>query len=338
MARWEVAARKAMVFAEREWISVTCAKDVYFDDIEDRRFLPGQGRLRTVTGGHLGRFRPDQLRTVEAIGLPILSSIVTLEWFVGDETLPTSDDWVFRFELVCELLRRVRGSDPGEGDRTDDGTGAQPRLTHVGELGLEVRVGSSIAERVPVNARLHDGVLTVAGRPPQFGADAAKELVRHFSFGQRAGLAADLTGMLMAIENTDFSLAADKFRRSHVPSFELPALFRSDLDSGESVGFGDRSDETGETAEKSAGARIGRNVPEGQTPPSGTSEQGRLEPSDIETTDDIDADASRSSQEIDSSLKGDSYTKDRALAKQNALARQLRSSLKGGNPTKPRGG
>ena len=329
LERWGAAAPKAMVFAEREWIPVTCADDIYFDDIEDRRFLPGQGQFRTVTGGHLGRFRPDQLRTVEAIGLPLLSSIVSLEWFVGDETLPTSDDWVYRFKLICDLLRRVRGSELAEGGGTDVRTGTQLRLTHVGELGLEVRVGSSIAEHVPVNARLHEGVLTVAGRPPQFGADAAKEFVRHFSFGQRAGLAADLTGMLMAIENTDFNLAADKFRRSHLPSFELPALFRSDLDSGESVGFGDRSGETGETAETSAGAEIGRNMPEGQTPASGTSEQGRSKPSDTATTDDIDPGASRRSEDADSNLMGGSYTKDRALAKQNALARQLRTSLKG---------
>ena len=56
------------------------------------------------------------------------------------------------------------------------------RLIHVNELFLDVSVGSSSAERVPVNARLHEGDLTVAGRSLQFGTDATKELLRYFSF------------------------------------------------------------------------------------------------------------------------------------------------------------
>ena len=51
---------------------------------------------------------------------------------------------------------------------------------------MEVRVGDSPPQRVPVNARLHEGILTVSGRPVEFGADAAKELIREFSLGQRA--------------------------------------------------------------------------------------------------------------------------------------------------------
>ena len=327
LERWKALVPEAMVFAEGEWIPLNCTNDIYFDDIEDRRFIAPRSQFRSVTGGHLGHYRHDQLRMAEAIRLPLLSSIITMEWSVGDERLPTSDDWAPRFELICELLRRVRGSEPEEGDGTEDGTGTHPRLIHVSELALDVSVGGSMAEHVPVNARLHEGALTVVGRPLQFGADAAKELLRHFSFGQRAGLAADLTGMLMAIGDADFNLAAEKFRRSHVPSFELPEMFGSDLDSGESVDSADRSGETSETIEPSAGAEIRRNVPEG--PASGTSEQERFEPSDIATTDDIDAGASTRSEDRDTSLIGGSYTKDRALAKQNALARQLKGSLKG---------
>ena len=60
-----------------------------------------------------------------------------------------------------------------------------------------------------MNARLHGGALTVAGRPVQFASDAAKELLHTFSFGQRGSLAADLTGMLGVINDLkDFNLAA----------------------------------------------------------------------------------------------------------------------------------
>ncbi len=125
--RWHKVVHQAMVFTEREWTALTDVDDIYFDDIEDRRFFSRQARLRTVTGGHLGRSRPDQLSTVEAIHLPLLSSIVTREWIGGDEELPVSDDWISRFELICELLREVRGSEPAERGGTDSGTRSQRR-------------------------------------------------------------------------------------------------------------------------------------------------------------------------------------------------------------------
>ncbi len=329
LERWRESVPQAMVVAEREWIALADADDVYFDDIEDRRFFPRQAQLRTATGGHLGRSRPGQLRTAEAICLPLLSSIVTMEWISGDEMLPVSDAWASRFKLVCELLREVRGSEPLEGDWSDNGIGTRLRLIHVYELALDASVGSCAAERVPVNARLHEGTLTVAGRPVQFGADAAKELLRHFSFGQRASLAADLTGMLTAIENSDFNLAAEKFGRSHVPGFVLPAPFGLGLDSGENVSSGDGSGETAETTGPIAEAGVDRHVPKGQTPTLKTSEQVESDPSGSATADDIDAATSENSGREESGSMGGSYTRDRALSKQNALAHQLKSSLKG---------
>ena len=332
LARWEVAVPDAMVFAEREWIVLTEADDIYFNDIEDRRFFPSQIQLRTVTGGHLGRSRPEQLRTAKAIDLPLLSSCVTMEWFGGDEMLPVSDDWVSRFELICKLLRWVRGSEPVGGDGTEIGTETGPSLIHVRGLALDVSVRRSAAERVPVNARLHEGALTVTGRPLQFGADAAKELLRHFSFGQRADLAADLTGMLMAIDNTDFNLAADKFRRSHAPGFELPEPFGLGLDSGENVGSRDGPGETAETTGPIAEVDTDKDVPKGQTPTSDTSEQVEPNPSGSAKGDNINAATSEKSERAESGSMGGSYTKDRALARQNAIAHQLKelkSSLKG---------
>ena len=213
--RWGAAVPEAAVFAEREWVVLTEADDIYFDDIEDRRFFPSHVQLRTVTSGHLGRSRSEQRRTAVAIGLRLLSSPVTMEWLGGDETLPVADDWVSRFDLLYELLRQVRKSERVESDGTRIETGTRPQLICVRKLALDVSVEGAAAERVPVNAHLHGGTLTVAGSPLQFGADAAKELLRELAFRQRSDLAADLTGMLMAIDaDEDFRLAADKFRRS----------------------------------------------------------------------------------------------------------------------------
>ena len=332
LERWQSAVRQAMVFADREWLHLADTKDIYLDDIDDRRFLPRQGELRTVTGGHLGRSRREQLRVAEAIGLPVLSSCVTMDWIGGDERLPVSDDWASKFELICELLRRVRGSESIEDGGTEFGVGTRtgPSLAHVSRLALDVSVGNSSAERVPVNARLHEGALSVAGRPLQFGADAAKELLRYFSFGQRAGLAADLTGMLMAIDHADFVLAADKFQRSYAPAFDLPAAFELALNNDDNVGSEDGLGEAGETTAPTAEAGADGEMPKGQTLISGTFEQ--VEPdtsSDAAVAPDINDVASEKSEREESGSMGGSYSKDRALAKQIALARQLKSSLKG---------
>ena len=240
LERWAATVPEAAVFAEREWVVLTGSGDIYFDDVEDRRFFPSHFQLRTVTGGHLGRSRSEQLRAAEAIGLPLLSSSVTMEWHGGDATLPVTDDWVSRFDFICQLLRGVRQNEQVESDGTGIETGTEPKLIYVRELALDVSVGSAAAEPVPVNARLYGDALTVAGRPVQFAPDAAKELLRTFSFGQRGNLAADLTGMLGAIDiEHDFNLAADKFRRSHVPDIELSAVFRHGMGNGDGAGSED---------------------------------------------------------------------------------------------------
>ena len=223
---WDTVVSEAAVFAEREWVSLSESKDVYFDNLEDRRFFPSQGSLRVATGGHLGNSPSDRLRTAEALRLPLLSSSVSLEWHEDGASPPTAG-WNPRLDLICKLLGRVRGDERAESDNA--GVEIRTTLRVCRRLSLEVSVEGAAPEQVPVNARLHRSVLTVAGRPVQFGADAAKELLRSFSFGQRGDLAADLTGMLVAIDNaSDFSLAADKFRRSFTPDFELPAEFRNE--------------------------------------------------------------------------------------------------------------
>ena len=331
LERWQSAMRQAMVFTDREWLGLADTRDIYLDDIDDRRFLPRQDELRTVTGGHLGRSRREQLRVAEAIGLSVLSSSVTMDWIGGDERLPVSDDWASKFDLVCELLRRVRGNESIEDGGSEFSVEARigPSLTRVSRLDLDISVGNSTAERVPVNARLHEGALTVAGRPLQFGADAAKELLRDFSFGQRAGLAADLTGMLMAIDHADFILAVDKFRRSHAPAFDLPAGFELALSNEENVGSEDPLGEASETMSPTVEVEANGEMHQGQTLISGTFEEVEPNPSGDTVVYDLNAVLSDKSEREGTSLMGSSYSKDRALAKQNALARELKNSLKG---------
>ena len=183
----------AFVFTDREWIAVVDVSNVFYDDVEDRRFIPDTARVRTVTSGHLGSSASDQKRTANALHLPFLSTSVKIDWF-GDEG-KRADDWIPRFDLVCSLLQSVRGVDAADRDRSaTDRPWTELRISS--KLGVRVSIGSSPAAHVPVNARLRDGVLTVSGRPVEFGADAAKELLRDFSFRQRGDLAADLTGML----------------------------------------------------------------------------------------------------------------------------------------------
>ena len=318
---WQERAPQAMVFSGREWIALNEVEDVYFDDIEDRRFLPKQVHFRTVTAGHLGRTRDEQIRAAKAIRLPLLSSVVKLNWIGGDNVSSASNAWERRFDLICDLLRSAKGSEPSESGEPDAKTSV--RLIHAKEVALEVSVGSGPPEQVPVHARLDAETLTVAGRPAQFGADAAKELLRLFSFGQRAGLAADLTGMFVAIENGDFRMTVEKFRRSHAPehagAIDEPAeIADPEADSGsvdEDVALIEEPEESKVAIiEETTSAAI-KQVDHGS--------------SDSET------DGGRHDEHLDGPKEehdepdGGRFGKDRALAQQNALARLLKKSLKG---------
>ncbi len=302
---WNAAKPQAMVFVEREWVSLTNASNIYFDDIEDRRFIPNKGEFQTVTGGHLGRDLPERIRTVGALDLPYLSSIVKRDWDEG-ETLAVSFDWSSKFKFICKLLRQVRGNDPAEGDRADNGTDTRLRLLHVSKLSLKVSIGNSTAESVPVHARIHEKILTVAGQPLEFGTDASKELRRHFSFGQRADLATDLTGMLMTINDPDsFNSAAEKFRRAHVPDYELPTEFRHEATSGDMTGSAYKPDQT----------TVESDVPMSRVAPSnGGSSPGRSDLStDSEAVYAPSGMPNTPGHRVSSSMGG-SYTKNRAKA------------------------
>ena len=283
--QWDVALSEAMVFADRKWIALNGTDDIYFDDLEDRRFLPSGVELRTVTGGHLGNSKSEQLRTSTALGLQTLSSCIEMDWQQGASI---ATDWSPKFRLICDLLWHVRGSE--QMLRANEHH-SDLLIDCVETLSLAVRVGDADEENVPVNARLHGGRLVVMGRPVQFGADAAKELLRHFSFGQRGDLSADLTGMLGAIDlEEDFRLAVQKFMRSFAQDFELPSDFSSQP-SGEET----------QTQEGGSGQGTVNDDRKNQTDPNDKHTKGN----------------------------GGSYTRKRALSRQRALAKELKNSLKG---------
>lgn len=364
-ALWKSVVPQAAVFSEREWV-FPAVQDIYLDDIEDRRFFPGKAELRTAAGGHLGVSAEQRERVAEALGLKPLSSIVKKEWSEEGE-LPING-WLPRFELVCRLLRHARNS----GQTGEDGdTGTEPkaawRLRRVARLHLEVSVEGKPPQNVLVNARFyHQGALTVAGRPIQFGADAAKELLRALSFGQRTDLSADLTAMLTAIDNkSDFALAADKFKQSCAPDFDLPdwAECSTKLPETEpeaanepespppSEDSGSVSTET-EAAEGSSASQPPRGAPAdspaarglpGGVRNKGSNEQDEKPPADgnkrasSQETDEADTPREKTGA---ASSGGGSYDRKRALGQSKAAVHQLLKgeiAPEGGQDGEPRG-
>ena len=300
LTRWKEAKPTAMVFAEREWIFLAGSDSTYLDDIADRRFIPNDVPGRMVTAGHLGRSREEQRHAANAMDLPLLSSTVTPDWRIRGET-PAADDWKARFAIIYGLLQRARRRERPESDRKSSNPGAPPNLLSARELAVEVRVGDSPPHRVPVNARLHEGILTVSGRPVEFGADAAKELLREFSLGQRADLAADLTGVLSAIGvEEDFRLSVDKFGRSHVPGYDSSTVSQEGETDEGPVESHDDADTA--PAEKPRGTDTG----------SATGPAGRSDPSDA--TDAQVSDTSRGKPAGPDS-RGGSYKEGRAVAR-----------------------
>ncbi|MCY3869551.1 MAG: hypothetical protein OXG87_08330 [Gemmatimonadetes bacterium] len=140
--QWNVVLSEAMVFADREWIALNGTDDIYFDDLEDRRFLPSGVELRTVTGGHLGNSQSEQLRTSTALGLQTLSSCIEMDWQQGASI---ATNWSRKFRLICNLLRHVRGS---EQMRRANEHQLDLHIDCVETLSLSVRVGDTDEENV----------------------------------------------------------------------------------------------------------------------------------------------------------------------------------------------
>ena len=328
-SRWEAAEPEAAAFVDRrEWVLLADAENVYFDDVDDRRFIPETIELRTVTAGHFGNSPAEQRRAAEALRLPLLSSAVQMEWS-GQVGEPVARDWVPRFDLVCELLRTARRS-----ERADSEVGENPgmELRHSRDLVLKVSSAGGSAECVPVNARLQDNVLTVSGRPIQFGSDAAKELLRYLGFRQRGELAADLTGMLTAIaDDEDFQLAADKFRRSFAPGFVQTPPVQPGSPNREDEKTTEPEDDPSQTPGAVEHAAENRPVTEPSTPQPPSEDAGRrsVDPPPGKASTETQSDTPADDDSVEPQSSSSSYTRDRALARQKAIAKTLRSALKG---------
>ena len=331
LGRWEAAVQEAAIFVDREWVVLANAKNVYFDDVDDRRFIPETADVRTVTAGHLGNSRAEQTRAAEALGLPLLSEAVTMEWSKEDAE-PANGEWARRFDLVYQLLRSVRSGEKADGEA---GANADLELRQIPHLVLRVSFAGGTPQEVPVNARLHGNVLAVAGRPLQFGADAAKELLRDLAFRQRGGLAADLTGMLMAIDvDDDFRLAADKFRRSYASDFvQSPPA--------QPVPLGDADAKVVEPAEHDRPRESSAVAPAAESQvteqpiiqdlPSNSSVHHKVDPSEAPASN-APSPAQSAVDPRGAKSSSSSYTRDSAFARPNAVARtlrELRSALKG---------
>ena len=182
--QWESSVPEAAVFTDREWVVLANTENIYFDDVDDRRFIPETVNLRTVTAGHLGNSSADQHQTAEALDLPRLSSTVTMEWS-GLDGEPAPGDWIQRFDLICGLLRWVRGH--GEGVNGEASAIAELALRRSGDLGLKVSFAGEPAEYVPVNARLHENILTVAAFPLRWGAGCGQGTSAALGFPSTGG-------------------------------------------------------------------------------------------------------------------------------------------------------
>ena len=305
-SHWERATSNAMVFADGQWVALRGEAEVFFDDIADRRFVPVGVSVHVATSGHLGESPEARAETADALALPRLSSVCQLEWSTsGKSAAPGMTRSVAE---VWSLLLAVQGSGA-------DVAMPSPLVDAVDALRLTLRMNGH-SEEVAVHARLtEDHCLVLAGHPLEFAADAAKEILRAFGFGQRADLATDLTAMLSAIERPDaFGLAIRKFRRSYLPEDAL-----QDTDGGRqnSAASGDFGGKTGESDSRGAGDNDTPGLP--SQPSTGRSEReggSTGQESDGET-------------EAGASGGDPSYTSERAKAPQRAVAEQLRSMLKG---------
>ena len=328
--RWAAGVLEAAVFTDREWVVLANAANIYFDDVDDRRFIPQTVNLRTVTAGHLGNSPADQHRTAKALDLPPLSSAVTMEWF-GQDGEPAPGDWIQRFDLICGLLRWVRSH--GDKANGEAGAVAELALRRSADLRLKVSFAGAPAEYIPVNARLHENVLTVAASPLRWGADAAKELLRHAGFRQRAELAADLTGMLMAIDaDEEFLLAADKFRRSFASDFVHTPSVQPDTRSGEHETTAETGRDPSQTPDPAGTATAEREATEPASPQDTPSEDAGQRDAGTPADEPKTHQQPRTPADDDPAAArppSGSYTRARALARQEAIAKTLRSALKG---------
>lgn len=311
---WEQALPDAMAFSDRRWVVLAGNPEIFLDDVGDRRFMPAHADIHLATNGHLGESDAARTAVAKALGIERLSKVCRLSWTWSgaSQAAPRSRG----VAVVWQLLRAVQ-----EGGAGSDGT--SPHVENVETLSLTVNFKGQ-SEEVIVNARLEGSTLRLAGAPVEFAADAAKEMLRSFGFGQRADLATDLTAMFAAIDDLgSFRLAERKFRRAF-----LSEDLQADTDQTPSEGAalpatrGNRRDfpdpcidDADDTADGSVDRPLDEETPSGLKA-SPSHRTGKPPRRVTEGRGAIDA-------------RDPSYTSERAKAPQRALAELLQSALKG---------
>ena len=227
---WAFAVGNAVVCTDGTWIPPTDpGRPVYFDDLNDRRFLPRETDIHIADSEYLGATFARRQRAADALGLTPLSSAVKITW-PDPCLLPTPQEWQPRFQRMCELLSNVDGNSGREG--TEDGDSGllhgDLAIQRVERLSPDISIHGGRAECVPIDARLRTRELSVCGEPLNFGSDAAKELLRASGLSAR-DLATDVTALFCAIDSSSaFRTAAQKFIRAHTPDAAMPPEDRAE--------------------------------------------------------------------------------------------------------------
>lgn len=209
---WKNARESALVFTNRRrWILARGPDAPAFGDVEDslmRRFLPAD--LEVATGGHLGEAPADQAKVAAAIGLPKLSTVVSIEPKFGREV--DRPDWERRFGDLLRVLNAAR--------RMAEGQATRVVLRATDDLAVEVD-----GDRKPVASFLEGNALHVAGSPRDFALDAVNHLVDIYGLSQQAKIAAMLAMLMGALDEGEvFAAGLQRFGSEFATDFDLGQL------------------------------------------------------------------------------------------------------------------
>ena len=178
---WRQARDLACVYGQNNWHTI--GQSLVVADVHSpliRQFLP-EGRV-VVASAHLGDSDVQVRRVANALGLGLLSNDVK----VCPGSRVEDPSWVVRlWELVGAL------------SLLEDRIELQEILFHDK---ISLRVGST---EHYINAYVYDGALLLVGKPPEFAADAAQQLVDHFRLGQRGDEVPYLTMAFSFLDNED---------------------------------------------------------------------------------------------------------------------------------------
>ena len=209
---WERDVDSAMVFTNRRrWVPAQGSDAPAFGDVEDslvRRFLPAD--IEVATGGHLGETPVEQARTADALGLPRVSTIVSIEPKYGAPV--DRPDWVEKFDDLLAVLHAARRTTAGQVPRVE--------LRPTDFLAVEVDGDPKL-----IASFFDDTILHVAGAPREFAVDAVNHLVDVYGLSQQAKIAAMLTMLLSGLDHgEDFSGGLQRFGSEFAPDFDLSSL------------------------------------------------------------------------------------------------------------------